>query len=553
MKKKYDIGVVTVWPYCNYGSRLTSWAIYKVLNDMGYSVLMIAPPISSLLYKEGSRILEDARFQSLPYDKEDLADIPFDILDCVRFNDICECFLIPSDQNFARDCWNKNDKIASLNWVRSGKGKVGYSVSFGYSDFWGGEKERLEMKYFLKRFDAIAVREQSAIKLMRENFDINTKLVLDPVFLCDREDWLKLAQKGNERIPKGSYILTFILKPPHKDIELEEILEECRRQLGIDEVINIPDPIYRKPYCGREIKETRVEEWLSFFLNAECIVTNSFHAACFAILFQKQFVILNDYSRGATRIDSLMGIFGFTERIVYKQKRNRIIELFREPMDYGIAEERMIDMKNECLTWLKTAVEKAKNKCSEGEALDTYDIFFEQMLTMNNQIKMLNNFGRGEKMVKDKFELYKKTLSTEADIVDPYKRRMTNNFDFITKWFYINKNNKSVSREIKNRGYKKIAIYGAARIGQLLYDELIQSDEIEVVYIMDQSVDKLAEREVYRNITDDPIDAVIVTAINYFVDIKRKLHGYTRADIISLEEIVSHLYDTLVEEEFNKG
>ena len=306
--------------------------------------------------------------------------------------------------------------------------------------------------------------------------------------------------------------------------------------------------IFNKTVDGECITDVKVEEWLALLLNAKYIVTNSFHGVCFSIIFHKPFVVINDIERGAARLVSILNLFHITERMVYKNNRNRIQELLLRPIDWYVIDEICEEMKRKSLSWLSMAVKKAKDK--KGN-LDSYDIFFEKLISMEEQIKTLTQTQEGQRMIKDKFELYQKPLNTEADISNPYTRRMANNFDFMSKWFYINKNNRSVAEELRRRGYQKIAIYGAARIGQLLYDELSKSDEIEVVYIMDQSVKKLADREVYQGITDEPIDAVVVTAINYFVDVKRKLHGYTRKDIVSLEEVVSFLYDALVEKEFN--
>lgn len=555
-KKKWDIGVVTFWAYCNYGSRLVSWSIYKVLNDMGYAALMIMAPINAPLYNETSFVLNDERFKSLQYDEEDLADIPLNIQDSIRFNDVCDCFCVPSDQNFNRSFYmRKSCKFSSLNWVRSNKGKIGYSISFGTSEFWGNEEERLEMKYFLKRFDAISVREKSAIDLMRKNFDIEADLVLDPLFLCDKKEYLKLVEMGKERVPKEPYLLTFILGHPQKDAELEEILLECKNQLDINKVISIPDPIFNRTSYEKCVEDVKVEEWLAYLKNAKYIVTNSFHAACLAILFHKPFVVRNDISRGEARLVSLLNVFKLTDRMLNKNEKTKAVEILQKSIDYEAVDKTINQMKKDSLAWLRMAVEQAKGKYRKEQSLDTYDVFFEQMLTMKNQIEILNDkLKEGKRMIKDKFELYQKPLCTEADIADPYTRRMTNNFDFMSKWFYINKNNGSVVEELRRRGYQKIAIYGAARIGQLLYDELSRSDKIEVVYIMDQSVKKLADREVYQGITDEPIDAVVVTAINYFADVKRKLHGYTRKDIISIEDVVSYLYDMIVEQEYyNEG
>lgn len=51
-------------------------------------------------------------------------------------------------------------------------------------------------------------------------------------------------------------------------------------------------------------------EWLAGFRDADFIITDSFHACIFAMLFGKPFVVLANPVRGTARIDSLLDMFG---------------------------------------------------------------------------------------------------------------------------------------------------------------------------------------------------------------------------------------------------
>ena len=53
MSRKYDVGVNGVWFGANYGSLLNGYATYKILKDLGYSVLMINKPNASANDWEG--------------------------------------------------------------------------------------------------------------------------------------------------------------------------------------------------------------------------------------------------------------------------------------------------------------------------------------------------------------------------------------------------------------------------------------------------------------------------------------------------------------------
>lgn len=48
-KIKYDIGIVSLWTWENYGTNLTYFALYKVLKEMGYAVKLLERPFNSLV------------------------------------------------------------------------------------------------------------------------------------------------------------------------------------------------------------------------------------------------------------------------------------------------------------------------------------------------------------------------------------------------------------------------------------------------------------------------------------------------------------------------
>ena len=112
-------------------------------------------------------------------------------------------------------------------------------------------------------------------------------------------------------------------------------------------------------------------------------------------------------------------------------------------------------------------------------------------------------------------------------------------FLLMNEWVKVKQANKSVSEFLLNEGYRRIAIYGMSYVGQRLYDELMDSD-VEIIACIDQkgggtyfnhnivSVDKLP----------DDIDAIIVTPIFYFEEIKKNLEKNVLANIVSLEEII---------------
>lgn len=112
-------------------------------------------------------------------------------------------------------------------------------------------------------------------------------------------------------------------------------------------------------------------------------------------------------------------------------------------------------------------------------------------------------------------------------------------FLLMNEWVKVKQANKSVSGFLLNEGYRRIAIYGMSYAGQRLYDELMDSD-VEIIACIDQ---KGGGTYSNHNIVDvdklpSDIDAIIVTPIFYFEEIKKNLEKNVLANIVSLEEII---------------
>lgn len=115
-------------------------------------------------------------------------------------------------------------------------------------------------------------------------------------------------------------------------------------------------------------------------------------------------------------------------------------------------------------------------------------------------------------------------------------------YNMLNQWLYIKQENRNLAEYFKKNAYKRIAVYGLGEMGSRLIDEL-KNTEIEVVYGIDKNVDN-----VFCDITayaldkadkiSDKVDAIIVTAIFAYDEIKSQLkeHGY--CNIVSLEDVV---------------
>ena len=68
------------------------------------------------------------------------------------------------------------------------------------------------------------------------------------------------------------------------------------------------------------IDDAGVEEWLGLFMNADCIVCNSFHGICFSVVFEKPFFAFRR-SDSDWRFTGICGELGFMDRLVDRDGR----------------------------------------------------------------------------------------------------------------------------------------------------------------------------------------------------------------------------------------
>lgn len=112
-------------------------------------------------------------------------------------------------------------------------------------------------------------------------------------------------------------------------------------------------------------------------------------------------------------------------------------------------------------------------------------------------------------------------------------------FLMMNQWVTVKQDGKNLADYFEEMGYKTIAIYGMSYVGERLWEEL-KGSEIEVKYGIDQNADFI-ETDMEIVTMDDKlesVDAVIVTPIFFFDEIKEKLSKKIDCPIISLEDVI---------------
>lgn len=205
---------------------------------------------------------------------------------------------VGSDQVWNPEITVGLDDVYMGNIKEKGKCRLtAYGASFG--------KDSLPARYHAafeqavnENFSGISMREKSAVPFVKQLYHGDVTDVLDPTLLLEQSAWQKTAKKPEQK----NYIL-FIYT------EYNELMMQYLRELSVElkkRVIQLsmPQPGQREDWIDLEI-EGGPSEFIGYFQNADCVVTNSFHGMVFSVLMEKQFIVFSHSNKNA-RIENLM-------------------------------------------------------------------------------------------------------------------------------------------------------------------------------------------------------------------------------------------------------
>lgn len=381
----HDVGLVCL-TNLNLGNNLTNYALYQILSDMNLRVLIIGNPVDRTSYSGKDERF--TRFLRFPYRDYDIAPICFDTSELYKLNDVCEIFVVGSDQLFREMFVRETNYFTCLDWVRGSRYKISYGTSFGCAKFEGTREVQNKMSYLLKRFQHLSVREENSIALLK-NFGCDAECVLDPVFLCNKKHYLDMIGIGKLRTPTERFTGAYFLDITDTK---KDILHYTANLLsnGIHQVITD----YPERYWNHDINilhESAIEEWLAMIYFCDFFITDSFHGVCFAIIFEKQFCVCFDKHnwRGYTRLQDILNRFGLQDRFIPEFRKDTVYEMFRNPIDYEQINRILNEEKKKSTKWLADALD---GRQGFSGIYDTYDIFLDLKQEQKQQELKWNSF-----------------------------------------------------------------------------------------------------------------------------------------------------------------
>lgn len=312
------IGILTFHFAYNYGAMLQAYALSTYLSKCGYDVKIINyfPDELKHLYTLNPFIAASkkevlGKIKKLPrcvkqfkmFDEFKNNDLlcTYEVRreDLRRCNDLFDIFIVGSDQVWSHKILTDVTPYF-LDFAENNKIKMSYAASFGSANI--SKKYRDMLPVYLENFKAISVREEDAVGLLK-NIGIDSEAVIDPVFLLERKEWILLAN-NNVVLKNKKYIFYYILE---SNAELDEYVRKRAKEEKC--AIVIVHPTCERLSGIREaiyLDEIGPKEFLGLLINAKIVVTNSFHATAFSIMFGIEVMNMGSSERLA-RVKSLVG------------------------------------------------------------------------------------------------------------------------------------------------------------------------------------------------------------------------------------------------------
>lgn len=240
-----------------------------------------------------------------------------------------DLYIAGSDQIWNTMMNNGKDPAYYLQFAPKNATTATYAASFSVSEIPDELKE--QTKKYIKSIDFVSVREKSALKILDDLGILNGQAVLDPVFLLEKKQWSKI--ESNIKLD-DEYVLVY-------DFEGSDEVKNFAVKYAQKHNLKIYS-LYKNEYCDKSFENFGPDVFLSLIKNAEFIVSNSFHATAFSLIYEKEFAVIKRQEGINSRMVDLLESVGIDERIVDSYQEFNAIDfnLVKEKLEIEVEKSK---------------------------------------------------------------------------------------------------------------------------------------------------------------------------------------------------------------------
>ena len=301
MKNK-ETATVTWITFNNFGTYLQAFALQKIIKDLGYNNKIISDKKVLRLQKTSKELFiiylkniyhilkalfipEYKKFLNVSSFYKQFAiqylDIDYNWENAASLDTKYDMFICGSDQ-----IWSPNNVFSPFYYLGfTNKKKISYAPSMGTSDY---PQEIVKLaKPYLDKISALSVRETQGCKILKEKFDLDAKVVVDPTLLLEKKDWEEFVNKTRN----DNYVLAYLLT---YNTSYLNFIREFANAKGLPLKIFVVNDT-RVCDIADESLFVGPKDFLDEIYNSTYFFTDSFHGTIFGIHFEKTFFTLKRF------------------------------------------------------------------------------------------------------------------------------------------------------------------------------------------------------------------------------------------------------------------
>lgn len=217
---------------------------------------------------------------------------------------LADIYICGSDQIWNTLHQNGKDPAFYLDFVPKNMRKIAYAASFATEVIHDGYEEFVKAQ--VANLDYVGVRERIGIEILNRLDIKNAQHVMDPTFLLSKEEWNEMAVGDF----KENYILIY-------DFDNNDDIKKIALQISEEKSYKIYSINPGKfDYVDRRFDNIGPETFLALIRDAQLVISNSFHAIIFSIIFEKAYFIVNRKEAINARMKDLLDTLGQTQRLI---------------------------------------------------------------------------------------------------------------------------------------------------------------------------------------------------------------------------------------------
>lgn len=362
------IGLLTFHRAENFGAVMQAYALQLYLQNEGHFVNIIdyrCPQIESQYhiynpsilwqrkniiisltkYFERFRTLNERKYRKKLYEefRQNYLCVS-DRCSRIKYNGNYDAYIVGSDQVWNLHITGGVDKNYFLGFeVPNNVIKISYAASAEMDPFNLLDKNRVDINNYLSQFKEISVRE-TFLKSQIERFsNRKIKVCLDPTFLLHKQSYLDIAHKPQEE----NYILVYHMTPIPEAIVIAE-KEALKAKCNVVEIYGGYSSDRKNKNCKYNLGPL---ELLGYILNAEKIITSSFHGLALSLILEKNVWVYNKGNNLRQR--ELLSKLSLEHRLVCSEN-----ETLYGDLDYNRINNKLSELIKDSKFYLKQALKK---------------------------------------------------------------------------------------------------------------------------------------------------------------------------------------------------